>query len=317
MPRKQGASLERVGRILPSRAMSAPLLQIDAFADRVFSGNPAGVCLLHGPEHAALREADDWMLALAGEMNLSETAFVWPDEDAEPGTYRLRWFTPGAEVDLCGHATLATAHAIWHEACLEPASRPLTFITRSGPLVVTAGEARNDAGDRSAAPISMDFPAALPESCPVGEGVLDALGLERSDVVWAGSAPHKLLLHLDWVETLLRVAPSFDVLGKATERGVIITCEAPETPRGRIPACDFVSRMFAPAWRVNEDPVTGSAHCILAPFWTRRLGRNELVGFQASERGGIVRTTMAGDRVTLTGTARTVFRGTLDERALG
>ena len=259
------------------------LLQVDAFTDEPFKGNPAAVCLLD-------REVDDgWMQAVAAEMNLSETAFVRGGRDGEP--LGLRWFTPAAEVDLCGHATLASAHALWEEGEV-PVGTPIRFATRSG--VLTAAAARD--GE-----IQLDFPATPARPAEAPPGLVEALGVEPR---WVGRSRFDYLVEVDSEERVRGLRPDLARLRQVRARGVIVTA-------GASPPFDFTSRFFGPAVGVDEDPVTGSAHCCLAPFWSERLRRAELVGFQASHRGGVVRTRLAGDRVLLGGHAVTVLRGEL------
>ncbi len=258
------------------------LLQIDAFTDRPFTGNPAAVCLLD-------REVDDgWMQAVAAEMNLSETAFVGAAGDR--GEVPLRWFTPSTEVDLCGHATLASAHALW-ELGEVPAGTPIRFATRSGVLV-----ARGQHGE-----VRLDFPATPASPALAPAGLLEALGTEPR---WLGRSRFDYLVELGSEQEVRALRPDLARLRAVATRGVIVTAAASGS-------FDFVSRFFAPAVGVDEDPVTGSAHCCLAPFWSERLGRDELAGFQASRRGGVVRTLLAGERVVLAGHAVTVLRGEL------
>jgi PhzF family phenazine biosynthesis protein len=267
--------------------MSARLFVVDAFTDRPFAGNPAGVCL-------PAADCDDrWLQNVAREMNLSETAFLW----GGPRDWKLRWFTPTVEVDLCGHATLASAHAIWESGLAEPGT-PLTFATKSGPL---------SAGGRPGA-IEMDFPAvpAVPEAPP--PELLAALGIAASQCRGAGRNRIDWLLEIDSEAALAALAPDFRRLAAATlpDRGVIVTV------RSESPSRDFVSRFFAPAAGIDEDPVTGSAHCCLGPYWAERLGKKILTGFQASARGGTVGLRVgANGRVTLSGAAVTVSRGEL------
>jgi len=259
------------------------LLQVDAFTDRPFGGNPAAVCLLD-------REVDEhWMQAVAAEMNLSETAFVDLRSGAE-GELPLRWFTPLAEVALCGHATLASAHALWQEGVC-PAGTRIRFATRSG--VLTASEEDGE--------IQLDFPATPPSPADPPEGLLEALGV-RDAKAWRSRFDY--LLELGSEREVRALEPDFRRLGEVDTRGVIVTATA-------APPYDYVSRFFAVAVGVDEDPVTGSAHCALSPFWSERLGRDDLVGFQASHRGGVVRTRLRGDRVVLGGRAVTVLRGEL------
>lgn len=255
---------------------------IDAFADRAFSGNPAGVCLLERwPDPA-------WMQRVAAELNLSETAFAHPRPD---GDWALRWFTPTVEVDLCGHATLATAHALLTDGRVEDVVR---FHTRSGVLVVRLGEA-----------ITLDLPAAA-EIEPVAAGELaPALGAEPAEIYWV-DALRELLAVFDDPQTVRGLAPDLGAISRLDGvRGVIATARADDA------GADFVSRVFLPAVGIPEDPVTGGAHTALAPFWSRRLGRERLTGYQASARGGLVRTRVQGARVELTGRAVTVIDGEL------
>jgi PhzF family phenazine biosynthesis protein len=261
--------------------MSAPLYIVDAFTDRPFAGNPAAVCLLDAPRDEA------WMQALGAEMNLSETAFLVPEGDG----YRLRWFTPAVEVALCGHATLAGAHVLYETGRLRPAA-PARFHTRSGLLIVK----------QSADGLEMDFPSQPVEACPAPPGLLDALGAEARFV---GRNGMDYLVELASEPALRRLTPDFVRLSSVRARGVIVTAA------GESSAFDFVSRFFAPQSGVAEDPVTGSAHCALAPYWAAKLGKQDLVGYQASKRGGVVRVGVRGDRVLLRGGAVTVLRGEL------
>ena len=258
--------------------MSTILHVVDAFADRPFSGNPAAVCLLSAPR------SDAWMQAVAREMNLSETAFLHP----VAGGWSLRWFTPTVEVDLCGHATLASAFALWTTgAC--PADAPARFTTRSGWLTCRR------AGDW----IEMDFPAIAATPCPAPPGLAAALGAELR---WVGGNGMDLLVEITDEATLRALQPDLTALSALPVRGVIVTC------RGAGSEFDFLSRFFAPAAGVNEDPVTGSAHCALGPFWQARLGRADLIAYQASARGGVVKVGVRGDRVLLQGQAVLVSR---------
>ncbi|MCK2213607.1 PhzF family phenazine biosynthesis protein [Actinomadura sp. ATCC 31491] len=250
------------------------LFTVDAFTSAAFQGNPAAVCLLDSPV------TDEWMRSVAAEMNLSETAFLHGDS--------LRWFTPAVEVTLCGHATLATAHVLYSTG---EATGQLEFRTASGTLTV------NRLPDGL---ISMDFPAKEVTPTAVPDGLEKALG---ATPVRVGKSALDLLVELDSAETVRDLAPDIAALAAVDARGVIVTARGTET--------DFVSRFFAPNVGVPEDPVTGSAHCALSPYWSARLGRASLVGAQLSKRGGIVRVTHAGNRVTLAGNAVTVLSGTL------
>lgn len=260
--------------------MNVPIRIVDAFAERPFEGNPAAVCLLE-------RDADEaWMAALAREMNLSETAFVAPHDEG----WGLRWFTPVTEVDLCGHATLASAHVLWEEGRADPAG-PIRFDTRGGVVTATRRERE----------IEIDLPAAVPVPGPTPPGLAESIGLEASYVGRSPLGDH-VLEAAD--EGAVRSAdPDLVRLARVAGRGTILTAVADD------PVLDFVSRFFAPAVGVDEDPVTGSAFCALGPFWADRLGRDELVGHQASARGGIVRVTVRGDRVGVAGCAVTVLQG--------
>ena len=262
--------------------MEVKLVQVDAFSRELFQGNPAAVCLL---SHSV---DDTWMRSVAGEMNLSETAFL---RRRSPGVYALRWFTPAVEVDLCGHATLASAHVLWEERT-EPDDAVLRFETRSGDL--------RAARDRDW--IELDFPAEPAEPADPPRGLIEGLGVEARHV---GRNRFDYLVEVDSEAELRAAAPDMAALRRIGGRGVIVTSRA---AGGEF---DFVSRFFAPATGIDEDPVTGSAHCCLGPYWRSRLGRNPLTGYQASARGGVVRVRVAGERVQLGGQAVTVFRTTL------
>lgn len=259
-----------------------PFSQVDAFTDKPFGGNPAAVCLL-----PATRDAS-WMQLVAREMNLAETAFLV----ARGAEFELRWFTPSTEVDLCGHATIASAHVLWEDGHLPP-SAAARFQTRSGLL-----SARRD-GDW----IWLDFPAKPLTAVEPPAGLGAALG---SPVRYTGTNDlGYLLVEVDSERVVRELRPDLGRIAMLPARGVVVTS------RGSTAGRDFVSRFFAPAMGVPEDPVTGSSHCSLAPFWAERLGRAELSGYQASERGGEVRVRMAGDRVHIGGQAVTVLSGML------
>jgi len=257
------------------------ITQVDAFTAVPFAGNPAAVCILPAPREA------EWMQSVALEMNLSETAFLVRRED---GSYDLRWFTPAVEVDLCGHATLASAHVLWEEGHLEPAAQA-RFHTRSGLLTA----------DRSGPWIELDFPAQPEESCEAPEGLEEALG---AATVYVGRNRFDYLVELESEEAVRGLRPDHGRLKRLPVRGVIVTARSSSS-------YDFVSRFFAPASGIDEDPVTGSAHCCLGPFWGARLRRTEFMAYQASPRGGEVRVRLVGDRVMLGGQAVTVLRGDL------
>lgn len=258
-----------------------PIWQVDAFTDRPFAGNPAAVAWL---------EADAaWMQHVAAEMNLAETAFVHPRPDGDG--HGLRWFTPAVEVDLCGHATLAAAHALW-EAGRIPAG-PIRFHTRSGVLTCQ----RN--GDR----IELDFPSTPPEPTGVNLQLLVALGAIAA--AYFGRTRFDAFVELDSAESVRSLRPDFRKLKTLDARGIIATARSDD------PKYDFISRFFGPNVGIDEDPVTGSAHCALAPYWSAKLGKTTMTGFQASPRGGVVGVRVNGDRVILSGQAVTVLEGAL------
>jgi PhzF family phenazine biosynthesis protein len=263
--------------------MTQRVVQVDAFADRPFAGNPAAVCVMEGPRE------EQWMRDVAAEMNLSETAFLHPAED---GGWSLRWFTPAVEVALCGHATLASAHVLWEERRL-PAAEEARFHTKSGVLTCRrAGEW-----------IEMDFPAMPETEIAPPEGLEAALGARP---VYVGRSRFDVLVGVESEDAVRALKPDIGALGRVEARGVIVTARAAEAN-----GYDFVSRFFAPRAGVDEDPVTGSAHCVLAPYWAGKLGRDALTGYQASRRGGTVWVRTTGDRVLLAGRAVTVLRGEL------
>lgn len=240
---------------------------VDAFAEAPFTGNPAGVAVLdHFPP-------DEWMARVAGEMNLSETAFLVARAG---GDYDLRWFTPSTEVDLCGHATLASAHVLGGQG---------RFLTRSGLLTC------RQAGDGL---IEMDFPADPPRATEV------PLDLGGAVVEWAGRGRFDILVHVDDAGWLRSYRPDLAAIAALDARCLILTAA------GDREGIDFVSRVFGPAVGVDEDPVTGSAHCTLGSYWSERMRRRDLVGYQASARGGTVRVRIDGDRAVLGGKAVTV-----------
>jgi predicted PhzF superfamily epimerase YddE/YHI9 len=263
--------------------MTQPVHVVDAFTDRVFSGNPAAVCVLDAPRE------DAWMQSVALEMNLAETAYLQRTGDS----WALRWFTPQVEVDLCGHATLASAHVLWETGVLAP-DQPAAFDTRSGRLTCV----------RRGAWIEMDFPAEPPvEHSDPGDllAALDAPGV----VIGHKRNRMDYLVELPDEAAVRGLRPNMQRLAALPVRGVIVTA------RSSAAEWDFVSRFFAPRVGVAEDPVTGSAHCCLGPYWGAKLGKREMVGYQASARGGVVRVTLNGDRVLLTGQAVTAIRGHL------
>lgn len=263
--------------------MGVPMYQVDAFTKQPFQGNPAAVCLLEAPKDTA------WMQAVANEMNLSETAFLLPENDG----YRLRWFTPKNEVKLCGHATLASAHVLYQERLIS-ANAQARFHTLSGLLTAKYCE--------GSGLIELDFPTTPVVSCEPPVGLLEATGVKP---VFVGRGDDDYLIEVATEAEVKAVAPDFGRLIRVACRGVIVT--ALSASKGY----DFISRFFAPVVGVNEDPVTGSAHCRLTPYWQAKLKKNEFTAYQASARGGFLQLTAAGDRVRIGGNAVTVFQGTL------
>jgi len=261
--------------------MGLPIFQVDAFTDKPFRGNPAAVCILSEPRE------DRWMQDVAAEMNLSETAFLLKEGDG----FRLRWFTPTVEVDLCGHATLASAHALWEVRYLKP-DQKAHFLSRSGLLTA---ERKNEW-------IELNFPStpAAPASPP--DGLSQALGAEAINV---GKNRFDYLVEVASEQVVRDIRPDFRALRALSVRGIIVTS------RSASPPYDFISRFFAPGAGVDEDPVTGSAHCCLGPYWRERLNKDEFLAYQASQRGGVLRVRVAGERVFLGGKAVTILRGEL------
>ena len=257
------------------------IYQVDAFTDQPFTGNPAAVCLLNQ------FPADGWMQSMAAEMNLSETAFVCPADDG----FQLRWFTPTTEVDLCGHATLAASHALWESGRL-PIDQTALFQTASGELSAC----------RRGNLIELDFPSEPPVPHDPPPELLDAISCPP---VFVGRNKMDYLVEVASVEEVENIQVNMQRLSTLPVRGLIVTakCDQPEY--------DFVSRFFAPAVGVNEDPVTGSAHCCLAPYWGNKLGLNRMKAYQASGRGGVIELKTVPNRVVLGGNARTIFRGVL------
>jgi PhzF family phenazine biosynthesis protein len=262
--------------------MSIRIVTVDAFTDVAFAGNPAAVCVLDAPR------PDAWMRNVAREMNLSETAFLVPRN----GEFDLRWLTPSVEVDLCGHATVASAHVLWQDGHL-PAGKQARFHTRSGLLTA----------DRRGDWIELDFPVKLAVPAEPPPELLPALGVKSPLAVTKNAFDY--MVEVESEQELRAIAPDHTLLRKIPVRGVIVTT------RSSTPNFDFISRFFAPGSGVDEDPVTGSAHTALGPYWGAKLGKTEMTGFQASSRGGVVRVRLNGDRVLLSGKAVTVMQATL------
>ena len=267
----------------PTQTMSVPLYQVDAFSNQPFSGNPAAVCLLSSEQESA------WMQRVAREVNLSETAFLVRQEDG----YNLRWFTPTNEVDLCGHATLASAHILWETGRL-PAGETAVFHTQSGRLTAT---------QEADGWIQMDFPAEPETETEAPPGLAEALGAEPR---YVGRNRMDYLVLFEHEADVRELRPDARLLSSVEARGLIATARSDQEAD-----YDFVSRFFAPRFGVDEDPVTGSAHCCLGPFWKARLGKASLTGYQASARGGTVRLEVGEERVMLAGRAVTVLRAEL------
>jgi PhzF family phenazine biosynthesis protein len=267
--------------------MPVEITQVDAFTATPFQGNPAAVCILNSPRE------EKWMADVAMEMNLSETAFLTPHA-VDHGAFQLRWFTPTLEIALCGHATLASAHVLWESGRLAPHAEA-RFHTKSGVLVC------NKLGNW----IEMDFPATFVEPCDPPAQLAEALGCEIKSI---GRSKFDYLAELDDEATVRGVKANHHLLHQLPVRGVIVTALANSANTHNY---DFVSRFFAPGSGIDEDPVTGSAHCALAPYWAKKTGKSEMTGYQASPRGGIVKVRPVQERVFLSGQAVTVLRGEL------
>ncbi|HEY3296641.1 MAG TPA: PhzF family phenazine biosynthesis protein [bacterium] len=262
--------------------MSLPLFTVDSFTEVPFKGNPAGVCLLSEAKDAA------WMQNVAAEMKHAETAFLVSRAEG----YDLRWFTPAVEVNLCGHATLASAHILFQEGRVKP-GEPIRFFTRSGEL-----KARRE-GDM----IVLDFPTQPAQEIAPPPHLLEALG--GVEPLFVGQNDDDYLVCVSSAEMVKALSPDFAQLKRFDVRGVIVTASDNQS------GVDFVSRFFAPGAGIDEDPVTGSAHCCLAVYWNQRLHKTEFIAHQLSARGGVLRVTLAGDRVLLGGHAVTVWKGSL------
>jgi len=269
--------------------MSLPIFQIDAFADKPFAGNPAAVVFLDH-QHDSV-----WMQSVATEMNLSETAFV---RRLAANRFELRWFTPNEEADLCGHATLATAHALWESDSVQNRS-DIRFESRSGELIVKS----------LTASIELNFPIVPADECDAPDGLLESLRVDGESIpaTYVGRNKFDYVIAVPEPAIVHAVQPEFEQLKQIDARGIIVTAQ--DVAESRF---DFISRFFGPAAGIDEDPVTGSAHCCLADYWGRRLRKSELIAYQASNRGGTVEMTVMGDRVLLRGQAVTILRGTLE-----
>jgi PhzF family phenazine biosynthesis protein len=269
--------------------LSVDLVQIDAFTDRPFAGNPAGVCVLDE------EPVDEWMQAVANEMNISETAFLVADR-SRADHWSLRWFTPEVEVDLCGHATLACAHHLFETGAAH--GDRLVFATRSGELVATRG---------AEGWIALDFPADPTVITEPPAGLLPALGIDDGLVATAKGANY-YLVELASADHVRSLTPDFSALKRVEARATIVTSAGDGMH-------DIVSRVFGPRVGIDEDPVTGSAHCTLGCYWSPKLAKSYLLAYQASARGGVLRVMLRDDRVVLEGRAVTVFGAELAEPA--
>lgn len=259
------------------------IFTVDAFTEKLFAGNPAGVCLLE-------KEIDEELMQnIAAEMNLSETAFIRKIDDG----FSLRWFTPKAEVELCGHATLASSHILWQESILKPDEEAVFHTLYKGVLTAKWS------GDE----ISLDFPINVPQSVEISPELEKALG-KRPQYLLATTGHHYLAIFKSEAE-VRDLKPDFDLLKNLPKYGVIVSSKSDD------PKYDFVSRYFVPLKGINEDPVTGSAHCVLAPYWSKQLNKKEMNAYQASERGGQMKVVVENDRVFLIGKALTVLKGDL------
>lgn len=258
------------------------IYQVDSFAEKMFEGNPAGVCLLQGPA------PERWMQDVAMEMNLAETAFLHREGEG----WNLRWFTPAVEVDLCGHATLASAHILWETGGL-PEGREAVFFTKSGRL----------SASRAGGLIWLNFPVEEDRPCELPEAVKAAL--PGAEILYCGRNRMDYIAELSSEEAVRKLDPDLNALKALGCRGVIFTSRAATS------GVDFVSRFFAPGAGIPEDPVTGSAHCCLGPYWQRKLGKSVFSALQVSKRGGKVQVEVKGDRALIGGKAVTVFEAEL------
>ncbi|MFC1480962.1 PhzF family phenazine biosynthesis protein [Candidatus Neomarinimicrobiota bacterium] len=257
--------------------MTTRLYQVDAFTSEPFKGNPAAVCLLDGPATV------EWMQLVAREMNLSETAYLYPQDDG----FQLRWFTPGVEVELCGHATLASAHILWETGTLGN-DEPAIFHTASGRLEAT----------KAGGLITMDFPTTVPELVAVPKNLIEAL--DNIEPLYVGQTVFDYMIEIGSARQVRDLTPDMSLLKQLDGRGFLVTATSDN------PEYDFISRCFFPGLGIDEDPVTGSAHCTLGPYWAEKLGKNPLQAYQASIRGGALTVEVCGKRTYLTGQAVTV-----------
>ncbi|QPA31326.1 PhzF family phenazine biosynthesis protein [Thermaerobacillus caldiproteolyticus] len=258
--------------------MPISIYVVDAFTNQVFKGNPAAVCVLSSPKDEV------WMQNVAAEMNLSETAFLHPQQDG----YSLRWFTPSTEVDLCGHATLASAHILW-ELGYANSEQPITFYTKSGLLTAS----------KDGEWIELNFPAEPPEQVAAYPNeLMEGLGIQP---LFVGRNRFDYLIEIESERVLRELKPNFSLLQQIDTRGIIVTSKSTTNE------FDFISRCFFPAVGVDEDPVTGSAHCCLGPYWENKLDKNEFIAYQASKRGGVLKVKLHSNRVVLSGQAVTVL----------
>lgn len=261
--------------------MSVSLYLVDAFTGMPFKGNPAAVCLLHSPADEA------WMQNVAAEMNHSETAFVYPEQSG----YGIRWFTPTTEVELCGHAALASVHVL-REAGIIKDGEDVVFYAKSITITAKCSDGR----------IEMDFPILPVDAVETPDGLIEAIGVEP---VSCSANKRLLLVELADEDAVREFNPDFTRIAAVDAPCLLITAKSDCN------AYDFVSRFFAPRMGINEDPVTGSAHCSLGVYWQQRLGKSELIGYQASSRGGVVGVRVEGNRTYLSGMAVTVMTGVL------
>ena len=261
--------------------MSIKIFQVDAFTSEPFKGNPAAVCILEK------EMTDSWMTGVAANMNLSETAFIIATE--EKNKYKLRWFTPKVEVDLCGHATLATAHVLYENNYV-PSLEAISFETKSGILKTHKNENY----------IQLDFPETPVTDTEIPKGIEEALGAK---IIYSGKSIFDYFFLLEDEELLINLKPNFSELVKFDKRGIIVTAGSKKY--------DFVSRFFAPQSGIDEDPVTGSAHCALYPYWSKKLNKKDLVAYQVSKRGGLLKLSSEGSRILISGEAVTILEGIL------